>query len=670
MKARLLVCLILTFIIGISLHAQEKNKLKFGNVKPDDFKTTVYSIDSNASAVILADVGSTEIVGNQQGNFSLEFKNYRRAHILNKNGYDIGDVVIDLFTNGSAEENIINLKAVTYNLENGKVIETKLDVKGAVFKDKINKNWIRKKFTFPNIKEGSIIEYEYKIESDFITNLQPWTFQGEYPCLWSEYNVAMPEFYNYVTLTQGFQTYHIRDSKRREVQFDMADNRGAGATERGSFRANVTDYRWVMKNVPALKEESFTSTVKNHVSRIEFQLSTVGPPFQYQQVMASWTGVTKNLLESEYFGAPLSKENGWLNDVMPAALGNAKTPVEKAHNIYKWVRDNYTCTQHSGRYLDQSLKSVLKSRNGNVAEINLLLTAILRKADIIAEPVVLSTKWHGYTHSVYPLMDRFNYVITQVRLDDNIFYLDATEPKMGFGHLDPQCYNGHARIVNETATAIDLSAETLKEAKISSVFIVNDEKGKIEGRMVQTPGYYESYSLRKKLKDKGQEQVGKDMVKAMGMDVELSNLVIDSLNRLEDPLGITFDFDIKSENADILYINPMFGEGYKENPFKSAQRLYPVEMPYTFDEVFTLQMEIPKGYVIDELPKQQVVKFNEEGDASFEYRISESGGQISMRSRVIVKRAFFDKDEYETLREFFNLIVSKHNEQIVFKKKK
>jgi hypothetical protein len=27
-------------------------------------------------------------------------------------------------------------------------------------------------------------------------------------------------------------------------------------------------------------------------------------------------------------------------------------------------------------------------------------------------------------------------------------------------------------------------------------------------------------------------------------------------------------------------------------------------------------------------------------------------------------------DEYEILREFFNLIVNKHNEQIVFKKKK
>jgi hypothetical protein len=30
----------------------------------------------------------------------------------------------------------------------------------------------------------------------------------------------------------------------------------------------------------------------------------------------------------------------------------------------------------------------------------------------------------------------------------------------------------------------------------------------------------------------------------------------------------------------------------------------------------------------------------------------------------------FLPDEYETLREFFNLVVTKENEQIVFKKKK
>ena len=126
----------------------------------------------------MADIGSTEIIGNTKGSFSLLFNNYRRAHILNKNGYNIGDVQISLYTNGESEEELENLKAVTYNLENGKVVQTKLEIKSAVFKDKVSKNLVVKKFTFPNIKAGSIIEYEYKIKSDFIFNLQPWDFQG------------------------------------------------------------------------------------------------------------------------------------------------------------------------------------------------------------------------------------------------------------------------------------------------------------------------------------------------------------------------------------------------------------------------------------------------------------------------------------------------------------
>jgi hypothetical protein len=93
-------------------------------------------------------------------------------------------------------------------------------------------------------------------------------------------------------------------------------------------------------------------------------------------------------------------------------------------------------------------------------------------------------------------------------------------------------------------------------------------------------------------------------------------------------------------------------------------------MPYTLDETYLLQLSIPEGYVTDELPKQMVLKLNEEGDGMFEYRISESNGTISLRSRLRLKRSYFQPEEYEMLREFFNLVVKKHNEQIVFKKKK
>ncbi len=666
MKQKLLFCL--TCLVVTMGFAQDKLKIKFGSVTAGDFKRTVYPVDSNASAVVIADIGSTEIIGNNKGTFSLLFKNYRRAHILNKNGYDIANVEIRLYTNGESEEELQNLKAVTYNLENGKVVETKLEVKSAVFKDKINKNTVVRKFTFPNIKEGSIIEYEYKQESDFVFNLQPWEFQGEYPRLWSEYNVAMPSFYNYVTLTQGYQSYSIKTNEVRRGNFTWSDSRSAGATERATFTANITDYRWVMKDVPPLKEESYTSTLQNHISRIEFQLASLGDPFPFRQLMSTWPMAARDLLEDEDFGAQLKKENDWLNDVMPIAKGAASTELDKAKNIYAWVRDNFTCTNY-GKYLQQPLKNILKTRNGNVAEINLLLTAMLRKADIAADPVILSTRSHGYTHTVYPLMDRFNYVIARFESGGKEYFLDASEPGMGFGKLGAKCYNGHARIINKEATAIELDASAVKEVKNTTIFIINDDKGNSIGSVQYTPGYFESLRVRSLVKEKGQDHVFADIKKELGEEIKVSNAKIDSVGRYEEPLFVTYDIDLFENPEDIIYFNPMFGRELKDNPFKTAQRLYPVEMPYTIDETYNLQLDVPKGYVVDELPKQAVIKFNDQEDAVFEYRLSLSGERISFRSRLIVKKAYFLPEEYEVLREFFALIVKKQNEQIVFKRK-
>ncbi|MEO7984446.1 MAG: transglutaminase domain-containing protein [Bacteroidota bacterium] len=669
MKQKLFLTFVFSFFAIVLAFGQDKLKIKFGSVTADDFKTKIYPLDSNAAAIVLADIGSTEIIGNTKGNFSLLFKNYRRAHILNKNGYGIGDVEIPLYTNGSAEEELENLKAVTYNLENGKVVETKLDVKTAVFKDKINKNLVVKKFTFPNIKEGSIIEYEYKVNSDFITNLQPWEFQGEYPRLWSEYNVAQPSFYNYVTLTQGYVPYYIKNQSTSIGNFSLSDQRGAEATQRTSFTDNVTDFRWVMKDVPALKEENFTSTLRNHIARIEFQLKSVGPPFTPRQVMSSWDVVAKELLESEDFGAQLKRDNGWLNDVMPLATRNAGSSLDKAKNIYAWVRDNFTCTNYNRKYLEQPLKTILKNKNGNLAEINLLLVAMLRKANIPADPVLLSTRSHGYSHSIYPLMDRMNYVICRIEPDGNAIFLDASEPGMGFGKLGYKCYNGSARIITAAAPAINLDAGSLREVKSTMVFIINDDKGNSIGTVQQVPGYFESSRLRNLVKEKGKEQLFTEIKKDYPGEILISKTTIDSLDKYDEPLAITYDIDLKAEKEDILYINPMFGEGFKENPFKAAERFYPVEMPYTSDNTYNLQMEIPKGYAIDELPKGAIIKFNDEEDAIFEYRVSVSGGNISFRSRLLIKKAFFEPDEYETLRDFFAMIVKKQSEQIVFKKK-
>ena len=650
----------------------QKPPVKYGDVSEKDFATKVYTIDSNANAVVVADIGSSEIAGNSKNWFSLEFKHYKRVHILNKNGYDEANVSIRLYNsdNNSSEEVLDKLKAVTYNLENGKVVETKLDVKANVFKDKLSKNWVEKKFTFPNVKEGSIIEYEYTVLSDFLFNLQPWAFQEGYPILWSEYNLRLPEFFGYVFLTQGYRQYDINERKDSRIDFKIQDSHTAGATENTSFSANVTDYRWVMKSVPALKTEAFTSTLKNHIAKIEFQLSEYRYPLQFRAIMSTWAKVSEDLLHAEYFGNSLDKNNGWLGDVINPLIAGAKDNLEKARRIYTYVRDNLTCTSHSAVELDQSLKNILKSRNGTVAEINLLLIAMLKYANIQADPVILSTRSHGYTNSIYPIMDKFNYVICDAGINDQNYFLDASEPRLGFGKLTDACYNGHARIINAFATPIEFSADSLIEKKTTSILLATGDKGELKGSLQQRPGYYESHDIRDKVKEKGKDEFFKEVKKSYGQDIELINPHIDSINNLEESIDIGYEFKLGQEKEDIMYINPMLGNGYKENPFKSAERFYPVEMPYTIDQTYVFSMIIPEGYVVDELPKQISAKMNEEGDGKFEYLIAESGGNISMRSRIQLKRTFYAPDEYDMLREFFNFIVTKQAEQIVLKKKK
>lgn len=669
MRSRQLFLALLFCTTSFFTQAQEKNKIKFGKVTAEDFKPTHYEVDSSADAIVLADIGYSEMYGNSKGGFSLEFRNFRRARILKKPGYDIANVEIYLYTNGDNEEDLKNLKAVTYNLENGKVVETKLNAKSGVFKDQLNKNVVVKKFTFPNVKEGSIIEYEYKINSDFLFNLQPWRFQGNYPRLWSEYTVSLPEFYYYVTLTQGYQAYYIKDQKSSTDNFTLTDSRSAGASDRVNFTAGVTDFRYVMKDVPALKQEEFTSTLENHIAKIEFQLAELRYPLTPRNIMGTWQQVCDELLKDEDFGETLSRDNPWLRDAVDEAIGSATTPLEKARNIYYYVQKNFTCTNYNGKYLQQPLKTVLSKRSGTAAEINLLLVAMLRKAGLGADPVMLSTRSHGYAYALYPLVDKFNYVICQFNVNGKDYYLDASRSRLGFGRLGSDCYNGHARVIDRRATAVELVSDTLRERKVTSVFLVSSEKGELSGSMQQVPGYFESYRLRDRIKESGREKFVADMEKALNAKIESKSVMIDSLDRFEDPLAIKYSFQLENSGEDILYVNPMLAEGYKENPFKSAIRRYPVEMPYVIDETYLMQMQVPEGYVVDELPKQIMVKLNEREDVMFEYRISESNGYISLRSRLNFKRSFFQPDEYETLREFFNLVVKKHNEQIVFKKK-
>jgi len=122
-------------IASIAQKSKEQ-KVKFGDIKPEDFTKDYSYLDSAAEAVYLYEAGSSKHEGNNLGWFSVVYKVHRRILLRNKNSFDdLSTVKINLYESGTAKEKVEDLQAATYNLEDGKVVQTKLD-KNSVFKDK------------------------------------------------------------------------------------------------------------------------------------------------------------------------------------------------------------------------------------------------------------------------------------------------------------------------------------------------------------------------------------------------------------------------------------------------------------------------------------------------------------------------------------------------------
>jgi len=667
---RKLKCALLPALLSISVFStaqKSQQKFKFGDVKPEDFGSAVYAVDSSANAIYLYDVGDSHYEGNNKGLFDVVFNRHARIRLINKNGFDIATVEIHLYVSGNFEERLLDLDAATYNIENGKVVTTKVD-KSSLFKDK-GTNEIVEKFTFPNIKEGSIIEYNYKVSSPSYRFIEPWYFQSDYPKLWSQYSVTIPAFYDFVTLQQGYQPYIVDSAIMSTDNYNILDP-GEDAFESAktySFKSNTVFHEWAMQNVPVLKDEEYTTTLRNHISKIEFQLSNIRYPNEPSRpVLQNWYDVAKELMKDEDFGEVLSHNNNWLDDDVKKASANSATTDEKAKNIFQYVRDNFTCTDNSAIWLSQPLKKTLQTHKGNVVDINMLLAALLQNAGFEVHPVLLSTRDHGKTYDMYPIMSKFNYVITQAKKDDKTYLLDASDHDNGFNHLPAECYNGNSRLIGDQPVLIDISADSLKESKLTTIFIVNGDNG-IAGSFSTQLGALESQQIRKKLSSTKQEDFFKEIKKEYPVDIDLVNTEIDSLKIPEEPLTIKYDIKLNLNDEDMIYFNPMLAEANKENPFKAAERLYPVEMPACFDETYIFNMEVPKGYKVEELPKSARVMLNE-NEGMFEYLIGENNGHIQLRCRTVIKKANFEPGDYQTLRDFFGYIVKKQAEQIVFKK--
>ncbi len=664
MRTYLVLFLSLILTVGTTF-AQEPHR-KFGKPLMEELKMETYPIDTAASAVILVDYGESRFFYDKtQGSFTLQFNRYTRVKIFDPEGYDQADVSIALYHSGGSKETVSNVKGNTYNLVDGKITTTKLDKKSR-FREEYSTNWDLEKFTLPNVKEGAVIEYQYTLTSDFYFHLQDWQFQHSIPVVWSEYNAVIPEYFDYKQLSQGYVPMAIKDHSTANGMINFTTNSGGQIS---SSQVNFVnhEYRWVARDVPAFKEEKYLTSVNDHISKVEFELATIQyPNSPTKQIMDTWTTLDKKLKQSESFGLAL-RRSGYYKDQLEVIKASSSGQLETMQKIYAFVQNRMEWNG-SKKMMSSGLKKAFDERKGNSADINLLLVSMLRSADISADPVILSTRDHGKVLEYYPIISKFNYVIAGVTIDDKLYLLDATDSYCAVGTLPYRCLNKRGRMISDNSTWVDLIRDN-RLVNMTQVKMKLTDEGSFEGTYTEQTKGYTAATRRKLITSKGKDEYVTDRFKDM-TGWNINSFTFDNLESKDAPLVSTYEVAL-SETAealgDLIYFNPVFSETFKENPFKTETRFYPVDYGSQTAHTYIANIEIPEGYVIDEMPENTALALPNRAGV-FRYSVTKNGSTIQLVSSISIQQTEFNSEEYPGLREFYNKIVDTHNQQIVLKK--
>ncbi|HRG08244.1 MAG TPA: DUF3857 domain-containing protein [Cyclobacteriaceae bacterium] len=640
---------LLAFAVSFSSVAfAQKSPIKFGDVPIEDLKMTYYAKDSSAAAVVLVDYGEAYLSITSQ-TAQLTFERHVRIKILRKEGLKWGDVAILLRQAGSREERVSNLKATTYNLTDGKVAESKLN-KDGIFKEKFNRSFIQQKFTMPDVKEGSVIEYSYKVNSDFYTYFPNWQFQRTIPVVWSEYWAMIPDFFQYEKYMQGYLQVAISETKPMTV--------GGVA---------VKAHHWAVKDAPAFKEEPFMTSDEDFISRINFALAYINFPGEpTQEIMGSWAKLNKELTEDDGFGRVIEK-SGFLKDIVASATVGLTDPIQKIEAIHRYVKENVEW-DGTEDYYPGDLKKILEKKKGTSGDINILLASMLDKAGIPVDMVLLSTRSHGFIRQAYPMARQFNYIICAARIQDKILLLDATEKHLPYTIIPERCLNGQGLVISKTNHGwINIDTKAKAKSVVSADLKVSAD-AEINGTINISDDGYNALDTRKDYHAKGEKDFIKDFLDEKRWTSTKSEFM--NTTDLSKPISQTHGISIQdhaSSAGNVIYLNPYVAYQLKENPFKQDIRTYPIDYGAPSEIVYTCKISIPEGYSIDEMPQSKVLALPQNGGRFF-YNIAQTNGTITLTSIFTVNRTLFAQTDYPVLREFYNQVVAKQAEQIVLKK--
>lgn len=633
--------------------AQEK--FHWGDFSKDYLQMQVYDKDTGAAALVLLDYGEYTFDDDYETNFEV----HQRIKILKTSAYDEATVIIPYHY--YEKQKVMFIRASGFQLQaDGSIQESKVQP-NMIYDEDLDGEMHQKKFTIPNIRVGTVLEYKYTIHSPNPAYPPDWYFESHYPVVHGEFMARVPRQIDYLFLLRNPLGYIQKRSESYRQYIRWRDE-----------QTDVTgdEWHWEVNNIPAFKKENYITSEIDYLSRLTFHLQGVRLPGVDYQGLSSWDDVNKRLLEVFFTDRQMSGK-GIIGKVTDSLVAGITDPLQRTRIIYDYVRSNIIYTDKKKLTSMNELNKVMRERRGDLGDIACILTLMLSNAGLDANLAITSTRDNGYPEPMYPSLKQFDYLLSTVKIDTTRYYLDATNPDRPWTLVPSFVADRPAFLIDKDHWMWSYIPAKGKKRRSVRVIATLDIDGQFSGEMKIMEDGYSALNTRNQYKSTDSKDQLLDLYGLKNNPVV--KLEVTDVQNLKDPnssltSAYLFTTVNVSNGEDIIYFSPLLTKFMDENPFKPETRNYPVDFGYLQTYNYVAEFTLPENYIVDELPPNLITKLPD-NVGEFKRLIQVEGNKISMVMSININQAHFEKEYYPALREFFDKFISVNNDQIVLKKK-
>ncbi|TKG95067.1 DUF3857 domain-containing protein [Puteibacter caeruleilacunae] len=655
MKHLILLISLCGFIFHQGIAQNQEYSLEFEEICQHDVNLQIYDKDPEAEAVVMFDKGLTVFLDTDQG-FEVQHTRTTRIKILKRSGVKFAEISIPFFVDGyDRTESVGSINAYSYNMVDGELVKTQLKKK-TIYTEKINDKWQAKKFAIPNVREGTIIEYQYILESPFVFNLPDWEFQNQIPTMYSEYVARLIPFYDYQYIAQGIKQFSDQHSEKYRN----------GTRTFNGIEYNDMQHTYVMKDVPAFKDESFITSRNDYIMKLDFQLAGYYKlDGSHTDVITTWPKMIESLQKNQYFGKYMKSCRRVAENILSENLALTKgTTDEKIEALVNYVKTSFSWNGYYSRFSSQRPSELTTTRTGTSGDINLFLIALLKSAGIEALPVLISTRDHGRIYERYPFGHFFNDVIVLAKGEKGMFLTDATQSHLSYNRIPPNCINEKGLVVEKGAVNwVSLQNNPVSKNVKSISLAIDPEQSTIDSYASIQASEFESYNYKVKYRnetEKLQDYLKKHGFKSVNM-VKTKNY-----DTSKKPYIITCrgTSDLESFENQII-VSPFLDFPIKQNKLTQETRNYPIDFIYAKQNHFRSVITIPQNYKPIEIPQN----FNLDNElVEIKVNVLQNNLQLIVDASYMFKKAVYAPEEYKALKLHINQIIKYLGQQVVFEK--